>query len=592
MRNNKLCIVVLIAVLATASAAFGQVASFGTQEPIVSGQLALSVDKLRPGDSFDVAFKGTVGEGYHIGSHDEDSLYPANLSLEAPKGITFEKPAYPKSERKAFEIAPNEKIPVYEGEFVIRAKGRVAEDAKLGPVTITARLDSQGCKGDQCYAPETTVAAVKTEVVAAGAKVNESEDAVFVTTASEASVAGEKDAASSRADWLANMNPVARIAVLFLGGILLAFTPCVYPMIPVTFGYFSNQSQKKQKAALLAAVYVLGIALTYSILGAIAAATGGVFGAAMQSVPVLVGIAAVLVLLALSMFGLYELQPPAFITSRASARSGVLGALVMGLIFGVVAAPCVGPMVLGLLLLAAKTGNPVTGFFLFFPLALGIGTPLFFVALFSAKMPQPGMWMVAVKKFAGFLLLGVAAYFLLPILPDTLGRYLLPAIVLAAGIYLGCFEKSVKSLKFGPAFGKAFCGVAAAASIFMLLPNGQKTESLTWEPYTPARFAQAADAGKPVMIDFTAKWCAACKELEHGPFSDPKVIEAAERFSRLQVDATDRNDPTMLAAVKKFEVKGFPTVILFDANGNEVKSVRIVGFVDSKEFMDRMEAVK
>lgn len=589
MRINKLCFSILIVVLASVGTVWGQAVSFGSAERIVTGRLVFSVDRLRPGDSFEAAFEAKIREGYHIGAHDKDALYPAKLTIEAPKGINFDKPIYPEAQRKAFEIAPNEKIPVYEDVVVIRAKGRVSKDIKPRLVTIIAKLESQACKADQCYPPETTTAVAKIAVSKPGVKVNRINSDLFAKTTKPTDK--PNDAASRMADRLENMNPITRVLLLYLGGLILAFTPCVYPMIPVTFGYFSSQADKKRRAALLAAVYVLGIALTYSVLGAIAAATGGMFGAAMQSTPVVVGIAAVLVVLALSMFGLYELQAPAFIQSRASGRSGVLGALMMGLIFGIVAAPCVGPMVLGLLLLAAKIGNPVVGFFLFFPLALGIGTPLFFLAFFSARMPQPGMWMIAVKKLAGFLLLGVAAYFLLPLLPKELGRYLIPLVVIAAGVYFGYFEKSIKSTKPTAVLGKIFCGAAIAGAIFMLLSNGSRP-SLTWEPYTPSKLNQAMREGKPVMLDFTADWCGVCKELEDGPFSDSGVIRAAERFTRLQVDGTDRNDPKMLAAVRKYDVKGFPTIIFFNSSGNEVRSARVTGFVNSAELIKLLESIK
>jgi len=589
MRISTFFLSVLVAVLASIGTVWGQTASSDSTERIVTGRLVLSVDRLRPGDSFEAAFEAKIREGYHIGAHDKDALYPAKLTVEASKDIVFDRPIYPKAQRKVFEIAPNERIPVYEDVVLIRVKGRVSKDSKPRIVTITAKLESQACKADQCYPPETTIAIAKVAISKPGVKVNRINRDIFGKMPE--SVDKPNDAASQMAGRLENMNPIARVVLLYLGGLILAFTPCVYPMIPVTFGYFSSQADKKQKATLLAAVYVLGIALTYSILGSIAAATGGLFGAAMQSTPVLIGIAAVLVLLALSMFGLYELQAPAFIRNRASGRSGVFGALVMGLIFGIVAAPCVGPMVLGLLLLAAKTGNPVAGFFLFFPLALGIGTPLFFIALFSARMPQPGIWMVAVKKLAGFLLLGVAAYFLLPLLPEELARYLIPIIVIAAGVYFGYFEKSIKSTKLTAVLGKVFCGAMIAVAVFMLLSNGSGP-SLTWEPYTPSRLNRAIREGKPVMLDFTAKWCGVCKELEKGPFSDPKVIRAAERFTRLQVDGTDRNDPQTLAAVRKYGVKGFPTIIFFDSSGSELREARVSGLVNSDELIKLMKLVK
>ena len=342
---------------------------------------------------------------------------------------------------------------------------------------------------------------------------------------------------------------------------------------------------------LLAGVYVLGLALTYSALGAIAATTGGMFGAAMQSPGVLVGVAVVLVLLALSMFGVYELQAPSFIQSRASGKSGVLGALGMGLVFGIVAAPCVGPVVLGLLLFVARLGSPLMGFSMFFALALGIGTPLFFLAAFSAKMPVPGMWMVAIKKVAGFLLIGAAAYFVLPLIPEPFGRFLIPAVIAAAAVYLGCFEESIRSSRIATGFSKAFCLTALIAAGVMAAGHADGP-SMKWKHYKPGLVAKTIQSHKPVMIDFTAAWCGACKELEHGPFSDPTVISATAGFTKFRVDGTNQNDPTVSAAVKRYGVQGFPAVIFIDSSGREVKSARVVSFVDSKEMMKRADMVK
>ncbi len=380
--------------------------------------------------------------------------------------------------------------------------------------------------------------------------------------------------------------------MLFGLGLLLAFTPCVYPMIPITVGYFGSQvGSSNSRVIKLAGTYVLGLALTYSILGAVAATTGGVFGSIMQKPSVIMGIAALLVLLSLSMFGLYELKPPAFIANRSSGKDGVLGALMMGLVFGIVAAPCVGPVVLGLLLYVAKLGSPLMGFILFFALALRLGTPLFILAAFSAKMPVPGMWMVAVKKIAGFLMLGAAAYFLKPIVPDNIGNLLIPLVILVAAIYLGFIEKSLKSTRSASAIAKVGCVAALAAAVMMIMPPSQSTKHIEWEPYKPGAIESAAESGRPAMLDFTAKWCGVCRELEKGPFSDPEVAKAAAKFDKFRVDGTNQKDPVMLEAVKKYQVKGFPTVIFFDSSGKEVESVRITGFVNSKEMIRRMASV-
>ena len=577
---------IIITILVAMNAAYAQ---FGSPGKVVSSKMFLSVDKLRPGDTFELAVQATIKKGYHVGGADKDALYPAKLSVSGPKGFKFDAPIFTKAIRKAFPFAPGEKIPVYEDEFVVKVKGRVAKDAKLGNVVITSKLDTQACKDDQCYPPELTQSKLNVDVVKAGAKIKKINPDMFSSAAATADNAD--DAASRMAARLANMSWAKRLLWLYIGGLFLAFTPCVYPMVPVTVGYFSNQGQaRKRRVILLASMYVLGLALTYATLGAIAATTGGMFGSVMQSPGVLVGIAVILVALALSMFGLYELQAPMFIQNRASGKSGVLGALVMGLVFGIVAAPCVGPVVLGLLLLVAQIGSPVMGFLLFFSLALGIGTPLFFLAAFSAKMPVPGMWMVAVKKVAGFLLIGTAAYFIQPLVPKPVAGYLIPAVVVIAGLYLGFYEKSIRTGRVATCAGRVFGVASLAVAMMMVMPSAHKI-SLEWEPYSTNNVTQAVKAGKPVMIDFTAEWCGVCKELEHGALSDTRVIKAAQKFERFRVDGTVRNSKSK-AVEDRYGVKGYPAIIFFDTTGQEVKSARIVENINSEEMIRRMESVK
>mgnify|MGYP005837683327 CR=1 FL=1 len=586
MRTNQLSLVLLIALLTFATAATAQLAP---SEKIVSATMALSVDKLRPGDSFQVAVVGTVRKGYHIGAHHKDALYPAKVSLSAPREITFGKPAYPPAKFAAARPS-TDKVPVYEGRFVIRVTGKVSRDARPGTVTLKAVLNTQACKGDMCFPPEATRSDLRVKVATPGTRVRKTNAALFASAGKTGGSGSEADKVSDR---LAKASWPARLVIVFVIGLVLAFTPCVYPMIPVTVGYFSGQSGKGQtrQAVGLAAAYIFGLALTYAALGAVAATTGGLIGSAMQRPAVVVGIAAVLVALALSMFGLYELRPPRFIERRGYGRSGTLGALVMGAIFGAVAAPCVGPAVLGLAVYVANVGAPAMGFLLFFALALGLGTPLFFLAAFSARLPAPGMWMVAVRKIGGFLLLGAAAYFIQPIVPWPIRSYLIPAVIVAAGAYLAFFEKGMRSSRATASFGKAFGAAAIIAAVALLIPRGSGPV-LTWEPYSVDAVAGAAAVGQPSMIDFTADWCAVCKELEHGPFSDPAVIRAAERFRRFRVDGTDRGDRIMLAAVKRYGVGGFPTVVFLDGQGQEVRAVRVVGYVGSEEMIRRMEAVR
>jgi thiol:disulfide interchange protein DsbD len=502
------------------------------------------------------------------------------LTVTAPKGFTFRKPVFPKALRKKFGFTSGT-IPVYEGTFTVKVAGHLSPSVKPGSATINAVLSTQACKGGQCFPPED--AKISTKItIKAGA----------ITTGSHARRASLSDDETAAAG-LAGMNTAKRFLMLYLGGLLLALTPCVYPMIPVTVGYFSSQGEKhKGKVITLAAAYVLGLAVTYAILGTVAALTGGALGSALQSSAVIVGIATLLVVLSLSMFGLYELRVPQCILSKSSGRGGIAGALFMGLIFGVVAAPCAGPFVLGLTLFAAKTGSPLAGFIMFFVLAVGMGTPLFLLAAFSAKLPVPGKWMLVAERLGGFALLGAAAYFVEPIVPAAVRPYLIPAVILAAGIYVGCVENTVQSSKLAAAIGKVFCVGALAATTVMVWPSA-KHPSIQWQPFKAESVKLAAQSGKPFVVDFSAEWCAACKELQKGPFSDPRVIAAAKDFSAFRVDGT-RRTPEVTAAERQLGVsgKGYPIVLFFDTHGHEVRSARIIGFVDPNEVIRRIEMIR
>lgn len=577
MHKYKLSYIILISLIA----AWLVPAAVAGTDAVVSAKIVLSASKLSPGKGFELAVAGTVKDGYHIGAADS-SLYPAKLTLSAPAGISFGKPSFPEGTRIELPFAPGEKIPVYEGRFVVRVNGMVDKIVKPGPVTISAKLDTQACKGEQCYPPQVVELRFNAQVARPGEKIIPANQDIFAATAAST------DEATGFFQRLAGISIWAQMLLLFGAGLLMAFTPCVYPMVPVTVGYFSSQAgTRHNRVYVLAGAYVGGLALMYSVLGVFAAFTGSAFGSSMQNPAVISGITLVLVALALSMFGLYELQPPAFIMSRSSGRSGILGAVVMGLLFGIVAAPCAGPVVLGLMLYVAKMGNPLMGLLMFLTLSLGFGAPLFLLAAFSARMPVPGMWMVAVKKIAGFLLLGAAAHFAEPLLPAAVGRYAIPAVILVGGVYLGFFEKSIASIRLGSCFGK-LGSVAAVGLAVMMINSHPPKVAVTWEVYTPQRMEQAIASRKPVMLDFTADWCAVCQELERGPFSDPSVAKASQNLVRLRVDAS-KDTPELAAAKAKYGVSGFPTVIFMDSSGSEIKALRVNKYIDTAEMIRRME---
>lgn len=347
------------------------------------------------------------------------------------------------------------------------------------------------------------------------------------------------DAFSTHAPWL-------WFVAAFFGGLALNLTPCVYPMIPVTVAFFSGQAPGKASVtARLAGFYVAGMALTYAVLGSIAARTGALFGFWLQQPAVLLTTAGLMVALALGMFGLYELRPPAWITQRfGRAASGGIGALGMGAVVGLIAAPCVGPFVLGLLVFVGQTANPVLGFWLLLTLGIGMGLPYIAVGVGANRLsawPKAGPWMVWVKRALGVVLIGVALYLASPLLPSSTSR---------------------------------------------------DASAIRWMPYHPEQLAQAAESGQPALVDIFADWCLPCVELDHVTFRHPEVAKQLDGIVALRIDATKAIPRDAEPLLERYDVYGVPTVLLFDATGREHPELRIEGFIPPEEFLSRLEQLR
>jgi thiol:disulfide interchange protein DsbD len=562
-------------------------AQFGLQQDHVKIESYLSFDKVYPGSEVKLAVKVNIEDGWHINSNKpyEDYLIPTELTI----GTTYfelKKVTYP--EAHDFKFSFSEKpLSVYEGQIYIGALLETSKDINPGKYPLIINLNYQACNDRSCLAPTSVEDTLITIVADNQSIVNEINQDIFKNVDLSYSVlsAGSEDD-DIISSTLEGSGLFLGLLLVFLGGLALNLTPCVYPLIPITIGYFGGQSEgNTRKLFMMGFLFLIGMAVTYSVIGVVTALTGSIFGALLQNPIVILGIVAIFIVLSLSMFGVYEFKlPDSWVQKAGGAKQGYYGAFFMGLTMGIVAAPCIGPFVIGLVTYVAAKGDPYFGFLLFFVLAIGLGFPYLFLAVFSGKiknLPRAGEWMDAVKHIFGFILVGMAIYFLLPLLPDSISDYLLPAYMAFVALWLLFIEKLANNVKGFRIFKIAFSVLILAISVYAFIPK--ERNSVAWKPYAEGVIPEQIDASG-VIIDFYADWCIPCKELDAYTFSDPKVIERSKNFYTFKADMTKSLSDEVEALRNKYNILGVPTVLILDNKGNEVK--RITGFVNADEFYE------
>ncbi len=389
--------------------------------------------------------------------------------------------------------------------------------------------------------------------------------------------------------------------VAFVGGLGSALLPCVYPMVAITVSVFgASRTDSRGRGVALSATFVLGLVVMFVGLGLAAALTGKAFGTILQNQWIVVGIAVLFLAMAASMFGAFELTLPSGITNRLHQVGGIgfKGAFTLGLVCGLIATPCTGPILTGILALIARTQDVALGAGAMGAYALGLGVPFFLVGALAVQLPRGGRWMVHVKSAFGVVMVIVALYFLSTVFPmlSSLARpgwgFLGAAMGVAVlGVLLGAIHRDFSTPDLRERLMKG-AGVVLTSVAGFAFVSGLLTpdNTLSWEKATLAAARdKARRETRPLLVDFTAAWCVACKEMDKITFAAPEVAREAGRFVAVKVDATDDEDPGVQANMSELSVVGLPTVVVLDSSGQE--AVRCTDFVEPGPFLDAISAV-
>jgi thiol:disulfide interchange protein DsbD len=393
--------------------------------------------------------------------------------------------------------------------------------------------------------------------------------------------------------------------VAFGGGVMTSLTPCVYPLIPVTVSVFgAKRASSRAEAMKLSALYVLGIAIMYSALGAFAALTHSGFGKVMTNPYVISFVAVVFAAMAASMFGAFELALPYGLQQRLAqvGGAGPAGALGMGLVAGIIAAPCTGPVLASALTFVATKASVGFGIGVMFVYALGLGLLFFLVGTFGISLPKSGAWMDTVKSIFGVALLAAALLYLKDAFPAMKTAFLASrefALLVAAGAGIGILlgalqgsfhgavvEKLTKGFGVALVVGGVFLGVGSAGV------RAQALAALPWRHNDSEALKAAMAEKKPVIVDFWADWCAACQELDRLAWADPRVKEEASRFVTVKMDGSEgapRKD-VFDGAFERYKLVGMPTVIFFDSEGKE-HAERVTAAIPADEMLAKLKNV-
>jgi len=579
-----------------------------------------SYSSAMPGRTYPAAVVIDISEGWHINSADpnQEWLIPLELSIDTLPGIVPGQIVYP--EGHELRLA-DELMSVLDGRAIVYFQVTVADEFEAEKASLPISVTYQMCNDRECLPPESQDITVEINIGAEGEPV--AEDifgglaAITPDDARSAGVAQEESDLQRLINEYGFWGYFMALGLAFITGLLLSFSPCTYPMIPITVSIFAGQDRTVGRGFVLSLFYVGSMAVVYGLMGLIVSLVGGVFGAWLASPPVVIGIAVIFVVFSLSMFGLYELNVPASLRQKlggAKSGGGIVGSIILGIVAALVVSPCVGPFVAGILIYIATTGSPVVGFLVLFVFAIGLGTLFIIIGTFSSAinaLPRAGEWMDSVRKFFGFVLLLMAIYFLRTIIPPTVSAVLTGILLLVLGVFGGGFDRLTPDSSMFHRLKKLVGVVAFLFGLYFLmgtvivqgvilpplsqwLPASTASRSETadnlipWMTDLDAGLQKAAAENKPVLIDTWATWCVNCKVLEKKTFNHPDVVAEARDFIPLKIQLETAGTPETRAFMERFGWKTYslPTTLILNSSGETVHTLR--GVVDPEEMIARM----
>jgi thiol:disulfide interchange protein DsbD len=589
-----------VALLAATASAPAQLTSGGSADNLLEPEKAFRFSaRALDASSIEVSF--AIAEGYYLyRDRFKFALAPAEARLGAPElppGIRHKDEFFGETQTYRKQV-----------RIVLPVQG--AEDQ-----SVELKVTSQGCADvGVCYVPMESKATLRLAAASGGALPALSDAPRAVQAQPRFSIfASDLDIAR-----LFEGNVALLLGGFFVLGMLLTFTPCVLPMIPILSGIIAGEGKSldKPRALLLSLAYVLGMAVAYAAAGVAAALSGSMLAAALQNAWVLGAFGLVFVALALSMFGFYELRLPGFLHHRVHAahsrlRGGRIASVAgMGVLSAVIVSPCVAAPLAGALLYISQTRDVALGGTALFAMALGMGAPLVAVGVSEgALLPRAGEWMVGVRKFFGVLLLAVAIWVVSPVIPPAAQMLAWAALLIGSAVFLRALDplpaaasgwwrlwKSVGVAALVTGAALLVGALSGSRDVLRPLAGFAQQSTPSRAPLPWVRVASLAELqgklrapSKPVMLDFYADWCVSCKEMEAFTFSDPTVRARLDGMLLLQADVTANNEADR-ELLKRFSLFGPPGIIFFDPDGREIKGLRVIGYQASERFLKTLSA--